>query len=313
MLYDTIMCYFCGDKKENELIKQMDTNKTKLNLNGVWAFLIVLFSMPLGHALMIVCEHFFGDTQLYIAALLMGLIGLAVTLIGFYVKGTGRQTILGFVGGLLFWTGWIEFGYIYFARRYGIEPLMANGEVVTKPEYLLMPSSIGFWAMTMVGYLFNSRTGCTFLNWIQRRIVRKKGLHTFTPSLQNKSIITFMELNILLWTFYLLLLYIYDDAFLGDRHPVTYFVAFGSLVWSLYLFVKLLRVKDIGYAIRYAIPTVIIFWNFVEVLGRWDLFKEIWVHPLEYLLEMGLMLLSFVLLIVILYFSDKKRKEKAAH
>ncbi|MDO4722535.1 hypothetical protein [Porphyromonas circumdentaria] len=286
----------------------METNKKRFSLNGVWAFLIVLFSMPLGHALMILCEHLFGDNQLFIAAFLMGFIGLIITLIGFYVKRTGQQTLLGFIGGLLFWTGWIEFGYVYIARRYGIEPLMENGEIVTKPEYLLMPSSIGFWAMTMLGYLFNSRTGCTFLNWIQRRVVRREGLHTFTPSLQNKSIITFMELNILLWTFYLLLLFVYDNAFLGDRHPITYIVAFGSLVWALYLFVRLIRIKEIGAAIRYAIPTVIIFWNFVEILGRWDLFKEIWVHPLDYVLEMGLMLLSFVVLIVILYFSDKKRK-----
>ncbi|KGN97258.1 membrane protein [Porphyromonas gingivicanis] len=288
----------------------MESNTKRFNLHGVWAFLIVLFSMPLGHALMIVCEHLFGDDQLFIAAFIMGLIGLIVTLIGFYIKKTGPQTLLGFIGGLLFWTGWIEFGYVYIARRYGIEPLMEGGEIVTKPEYLLMPSSIGFWAMTMVGYLFNSRTGCTFLNWIQRRIVRKEGRSSFTPSLQNKSIVTFMELNILLWTFYLLLLYVYDQAFLGDRHPVTYIVAFGSLVWSLYLFMRLIRIQDMGAAIRYAIPTVIIFWNFVEILGRWDLFKEIWVHPLDYLLEMGLMLLSFVVLIVILYWSDKKRKTK---
>lgn len=80
----------------------METNKKRFSLNGVWAFLIVLFSMPLGHALMILCEHLFGDNQLFIAAFLMGFIGLIITLIGFYVKRTGQQTLLGFIGGYSF-------------------------------------------------------------------------------------------------------------------------------------------------------------------------------------------------------------------
>ncbi|MDR1338491.1 MAG: hypothetical protein LBK58_00270 [Prevotellaceae bacterium] len=30
-----------------------------------------------------------------------------------------------------------------------------------------------------------------------------------------------MELNLVLWTSYLLLLFCYDDNFIGDRHPAT--------------------------------------------------------------------------------------------
>ncbi len=49
--------------------------------------------------------------------------------------------------GLLVWTGWIEFAFVYFANRYNVAPLMDNGEIATKPEYLIMPSSVGFWAV----------------------------------------------------------------------------------------------------------------------------------------------------------------------
>ncbi|AKV63596.1 hypothetical protein PGA7_00003600 [Porphyromonas gingivalis] len=45
----------------------------------------------------------------------------------------------------------------------------------------------------------------------------------------------------------------------GDRHPVAYVVAFGSLFCALYLFARLIRYKRTGSAIRYAIPTEIIF------------------------------------------------------
>ena len=60
-----------------------------------------------------------------------------------------------------------------------------------------------------------------------------------------------------------------------------------------------MRIKKLGFAIRYAIPTVIIFWNFVEILGRWNIFKEIWVHPLQYWFEMLLVTIIFIALVII--------------
>jgi len=93
---------------------------------------------------------------------------------------------------------------------------------------------------------------------------------------------------------------------MGDKHPVAYFVAFGSLFWSLILIWRLLKINNMAYAIRYAIPTVVIFWNFVELLGRWDMFKEIWVEPHKYWLEMGLILVTFIGLILFSLYNKKK-------
>ncbi|MFT3884660.1 MAG: hypothetical protein QM724_04295 [Flavobacteriales bacterium] len=33
-----------------------------------------------------------------------------------------------------------------------------------------------------------------------------------------------------------------------------------------------------------------IFWDFVEIMGRWNLFHEVWVHPTEHWLENSLLL-----------------------
>ena len=93
----------------------------------------------------------------------------------------------------------------------------------------------------------------------------------------------------------------------GDRHPLTYFVAFGSLFWSAFLFLKLIKIKKFDYAIRYAIPTVIIFWNFVEVTGRWDMFKEIWVHPFEHWIANSI-ILGLPIGFIIYYIIDNKNK-----
>ena len=114
-------------------------------LTGITSFLVVLFTMPLGHALMIFMEHVLSSTALHYAAFTMGAVGLVMVIIGVFAKGDTRQTLWGLFGGLLFWTGWVEFIYVYYAHRYEVQPLLnAAGEVVTKPEYLIMPSSFGF-------------------------------------------------------------------------------------------------------------------------------------------------------------------------
>ncbi len=277
----------------------------KKPLVGIIAFLIVLLTMPLGHAAMITMENFFGSEYIYHAAVALGIIGLGIVVWGTIINKETISTFLGLFGGLFIWTGWIEFAYVYYANRYGVEPLIANGEVITKPEYLIMPSSVGFWVILMLFYLFRSKSGCKFFNWLHQK------LKIPTVKLQvvshNYTMTTFMELIALLWTFYLVLLFIYDTNFLGDRHPVTYFIAFGSLLWSLYLFTKLIKIPKLAYAIRYAIPTVIIFWNFVEILGRWDFFKEIWVEPANYSVEIICILIIFILLLSITFFERKKK------
>ena len=274
---------------------------------GILAFLIVLLTMPLGHAAMIIMEKYFGHEYIYQAAVMLGLVGFGLVVWGTIINKETKSTFLGLFGGLFIWTGWIEFAFVYYANRFGVAPLMENGEIVTKPEYLIMPSSIGFWVIIMMFYFFSSKSGCRFFNWFQQNLKIRNAVK-LQPVSHNFAMTTLMELTALLWTFYLVLLFVYDSNFLGDRHPVTYFIAFGSLLWSGYLFMKLLKIKKIGYAIRYAIPTVIIFWNFVEILGRWDVFKEIWVEPGKYWLEMLLILSVFIILMVVGLIGKRKSK-----
>jgi hypothetical protein len=277
----------------------------KKPLTGVLAFVVVLLTMPLGHAAMILMEKFFGEQHVITAALLLGFVGLVLLIWGILSPKESRDTFLGLFAGLFIWTGWIEFAFVYYAHRFGVEPLVVNGEVVTKPEYLIMPSSIGFWAILMIYYFFGTRTGCKFFTWLQKTLKLSKKVE-FRPVVRNVAMTTFMEITALLWTFYLVLLILYDERFFGDRHLVTYIVAFGSLLWFLYLFLRLIKITKLAYAIRYAIPTVIIFWNFVEILGRWDIFKEIWVEPQQYWLEMLITLLVFIALTIISLFERRK-------
>ncbi len=281
----------------------------KKPFTGIAAFIIVLLTMPLGHAAMILMEKNLGLENVYLAAVILGLIGVGLLLAGMTMAKALPATFLGLFGALFVWTGWIEFGFSYYANRTGVESLMENGEIITKAEYLIMPSSLGFFAVIMLYYLFGVRTGCRFFLWLQKTF-RIEKMTDFAKSTRNTAMVTFMEFNILLWAFYLLLLLAYDQNFAGDRHPVTYFIAFASALWSLILFFKLIKINQLAYAIRYAIPTVIIFWNFIEILGRWNLFTEIWIEPSNYVIEIVLMVIVLVVLTITVLFGEKNAPEK---
>lgn len=273
---------------------------------GILAFSIVLCTMPLGHGVMVVMEKVFGYEYVFWAALILGIIGVVLLFFGVKHKNETRATFYGIFSGLLIWTGWIEFAFVFIAQKCNVSPLIENGEEVTKPEYLIMPSSIGFLAVFLLFYLFNGKTGCKFFTWWQKLIKINRTSVAGVNREKSFAIISLMETIMILWTFYMVLLIVYDKTILGDRHPVTYIVAFCCLLWSLYLFLKLIRIKKMAYALRYSIPTVIIFWTFIEILGRWDIFKEIWVEPGEYWIEMLSILFVFVLLFGISLFERKK-------
>lgn len=275
------------------------------------SFLMVLFTMPLGHALMIMMEHVFTGSALHYAAFALGFVGMIMVIIGVFVKGDTKQTLWGFFGGLLFWTGWVEFLFMYFANRFGTQPEIdpVTQEVITRPEYLILPATFGLWMMIMLMYLFSTKNGCNFINWWQRLFFKdKKNEVAAHPMTRHSSIVTFMELMMILWGSYLLLMFCYDDVFLGENHPVTLLVGVGCFIGSFFIFAKQLRIPAWGANIRMAIATVVVFWTPVEILGRMDLLDEIWVAPLEHKTEMIIILGAFLCLVAYIVFKSKKKK-----
>ena len=286
-------------------------NKNSLR-NGILSFLLVLLLMPIGHAIMILNEHFLGDYK-YHGAVIMGFLGVAMLIWGLKKNSNPTlATLLGFLGGILVWTGWIEFSFMWIAEKNNVAHLIVDGEIATKREYLVMLSSLGLLC-TIVLFYFFSRSNCTFFIWFQKVLGLKQDINLQTGYKKPYSVVVFSETIMILWFFYLVLLVVYDEQIAGERHFFTYLVAWGSLFWSIFLISRLLKIKSFDYAIRYAVPTVIIFWNFVEVMGRWNLLHEIWVEPLEYWIEVGLFFLALFVLLYLLIsnptFNRKHRTE----
>ena len=260
------------------------------------SFFLVLFIMPLGHAAMILMEHLMAPGPLHVCAFLLGLAGLLITIAGVFVRGDLRQTLCGLFGGLLFWTGWVEFLFQYYADRYGMQPLVdpVKGNV-TQPEYLIMPATFGMMMMVLLIYLFSIRSGCNFFNWCQRRLFGgRRDIIVLRPMTRHTSIVTFMELNMMLWVSYVLLMFCYDTHFLGDTHPVTIAIGVGCLVGSVFIFLRQLRIPSWGANIRMAIATVMTLWTFVEILGHIGILKEIWLEPTEHVGAMSVLAALFL-------------------
>lgn len=274
------------------------------------SFLLVLFTMPLGHALMMIMGKFMDPVALHYAAFLMGLVGFIIVVAGVFVKGDTRQTIYGLFGGLLFWTGWVEFLFQYYARRYGTQPETTPWGHVTQPEYLLMPMTFGLWMMVMTLYIFCTRTGCCFINWCQHHLFGRRCSDIVArPMTRHTAIVTFMELNVMTWTTYILLMFCYDGRFIGDDSPVVTIVGAGCLVASAFMFRKELRLPAWGANIRMAIATVIVFWCPVEIMARQRLFTEIWIQPEKYVPQMVTILIAFIIVLVYVLWAAFRKPE----
>lgn len=280
---------------------------------AIASFMLVLLLMPIGHAAMIIMEHTMRPGLLHVCAFLLGLLGFAITIAGVFVHDDLKQTLCGLAGGLLFWTGWVEFLFQYYADRWGMvpytDPVSGN---VTQPEYLILPATFGMLMMFFLLYMFSIRSGCNFFNWCQRRLFgRRRDIIVARPMTRHTSIVTFMELNLIMWTSYVVLMFCYDTNFLGDDHPVTLALAVACLVGSMFMFVKQLHIPGRGANIRMSIATVIVFWTFVEVMARNGYLKEIWLSPSAHVVEMSLIVGCFVALAVYLVRYAVKKKKTA--
>jgi hypothetical protein len=258
---------------------------------GLLAFVIVFVVQALGHTVMIVMEEVWpGPGYVYQSAFALGALGAVLLFVGMKSPNEVAATWYGFWAGTFLWTGWIEFSFVWSGNYLGVPDLMdpaVPGAIATKAEYLVMMSSVGILFATLAYFLLNKETKCNFFVFFQRHL----GLRTGRPSPgyeRNFAAITALETIYVVWFFYLVLLFLYDESILGDRHPVAYVVFFLNTIWAVYLFQRLMRFWKVTTAIRYGIPTAIIAWNTVELAGRWHLFTEFWEKPQEFALEMSL-------------------------
>jgi hypothetical protein len=269
---------------------------------GLLAFFIVFLFQGLGHTIMIVMENVWpGEQYIYESAFAMGLFGAALLFIGMRSENEVSATWLGFWAGSFLWTGWVEFAFVWSGDFLQVADLMdpnMPGEIATKAEYLVMMSSVGVLGATLVYFLLNPETKCNMFLWLQRNAKLKTGKPTKGYK-RNFAAITALETIYVIWFFYLVLLFLYNDDIAGEKSIAAYTFFFFNTIWAVYLFQRLIKFWKVTTAIRYGIPTAIIAWNTVELMGRWNLFVSIWEKPQEFWLEMTLFTVAIIIAAVL--------------
>ena len=278
-------------------------------LQAVVSIAVTLTAMPLTHLLARALKDSTTGVEQFYAGMGMGAVGMLMVIIGVFIKNDVKQTLLGLFGGMFYWMGAVDFLFMYYAERFGTQPQLdpVTGEIVSRPEYLLLSATFGFWAMTMLLYLFCTVNGCNLLNWFQKFFFGKhKKEIAARPMTRHTSIVTFMEVMCMLWTCYITLMFCYDERFLGDHHPLT--LAYGMLgfVGSLYMFRKLLHYSKWGISLRFGFANVIIFWIAVEVFDRIHVLESIWTNPGAHLSQIGIIVVSLLIGAVVMVRQERK-------
>ena len=88
-------------------VRKLTRNFLPLNkkiFTGILAFIIVFFTMPLGHALMILIQVLLGEAYQYVGALFVGLLGIAALLLSLKKESETTRTFLGLFAGIFLWT-----------------------------------------------------------------------------------------------------------------------------------------------------------------------------------------------------------------
>ena len=265
---------------------------------GLLAFFVVFLFQGLGHTIMIVMENVWpGENYIYESAFGMGLVGAYLLFLGMRSENEVTATWLGFWAGSFLWTGWVEFAFVWSGNFLAVPDLMdpnIPGEIATKAEYLVMMSSVGVLGATLVYFLMNPETKCNFFLWFQRNAKLKTGKPTKGHK-RNFAAITALETIYVIWFFYLVLLFLYNEEIAGEHSPAAYVFFFLNTIWAVYLFQRLMKFWKVTTAIRYGIPTAIIAWNTVELMGRWNIFTSFWERPEEFWLEMSLFTVAIII------------------
>ena len=82
---------------------------------------VTLVAMPLTHILARALKDGTAGVEQFYAGMGMGLFGLLMVIIGVFIKGDVKQTLLGLFGGMFYWMGAIDFLFMYYANRFGTQ------------------------------------------------------------------------------------------------------------------------------------------------------------------------------------------------
>ena len=291
----------------------MDTLVKRLGeapIGGIFSLVMVWFGLALGHT-QVVLQH---------SSLPMGLLDSSISWIlgfgGFALVWVGMKrpeeqaTILGYIGGSLIWCGFFEWTWRYFGHWLDVEPVMDQDMMILSPELLMIQATTLIVVSMLIFLGANKDTRCRMFMWFHRNFKLRPGRQTAGYKRQHART-TAIETVFLVWTIYLFAIFINDPRGIKYDSILAMVLTGGFVIWGIYLVNKLLKIRGLGPAFRYAIPTGSICWLPIEAFARWGLYPEIWVMPREYGGAMAVIFVLFLLGVVGMVKTDQDRAVEA--
>ena len=261
-------------------------------LLGLMAWATVLLWTPLAHALMVLEFRLPGTVSKYLLSFLIGLVGWIMVWKGFRREEL-PATVLGFMGGGLIWLGWMEGSLEFLGHWLNPEPLMYLGVELFTANLLLLQATGVFLIALLIWLGSNKDTHCRMFMWFHRNLKLTPARRTAGYKRQYSRIVA-LEVIMLNWFFYVLILVLFDPRILGPRHAATIGAVIAVFLWAMWLLIfRMPSMRQPAAALRYAVPCANIFWFCVEAGSAWQLYREPWIRPFEFPLTNALIGLGF--------------------
>jgi hypothetical protein len=260
---------------------------------GFVAFFLIWLWKPIAHTTSVLL-HLIEDPVLYVT------LCLSIGAVGFMLVWRGLKleelpaTWHGFMGGALIWIGWFEFTFEHFAKVIGVDELRyADGRYGLPPAFVFMQATAFIVLALVLFFAANKDTGCRFFQWLHRNLGLRPG--SSTPGYQRQyARIAALELVMVNWFCYIVILTLMDPRFSGVNHPIMYTGGLVIAALSFYLIVfKLKEQRTMAPALRYSIGAVGIFWLLCEMTAMWGWYPEIWLKPFQYPIYCALQFMVF--------------------
>ena len=262
-------------------------------MKGAIAFVAVLFIMPLGHAVTVLALKLPHEFHMPIVGASL-IAAVAIIYLTKKIKAPAWETFIGMLAGVLLWASLVEMG------------VHEGAHALEITERKAMEFTLAILIPLFIYFVFNENLKCNLF------ISLRKGLRITKGQLPEISIDHWgprvaIKMFLMIWVGHMILFFGYDEDVFGPQSLYCKAVFVLCLLGGSYLFYRLTKAKEMDYAFRYAMPTVIVLWSCVELLVKWKITSEPWItlNPLF----MGIVTVAFIA--VILYIVRAERRKKA--
>ncbi len=261
-------------------------------MKGIIAFITVLLVMPLGHAATVLVLKLPHAWHLPMAAIGV-LAAVIIIYLTKYIQSAGRETFVGMLAGVLLWAALVEIG------------VHEGADAINITERKAMEFSLAILIPLLIYFVFNENLKCNLFIALRTSLrTAKKNPPEIVVDYWGPRVA--VKMFLMIWIGHLILFFGYDEDFFGPKSLFCKTVFIICLLGGSYLFYRLTKAREMDYAFRYAMPTVVVLWSCVELLVKWKIFSEPWItlNPVF----LAIVAIAFIAVLIAIVRAERRKK-----